>query len=85
MEYCIVIEELNSFKYLGSTLAKDGSSLADVPVRMATTSAMARLDKLWRSQPPGTGQQVHTVQVPPIPILMDGCEPWTLPTDTERR
>lgn len=71
VEYCIIIEDLNSFKYLGSTLAKDGSSLADVPVRMATTSAMARVDKLWRSQPSGTGQQVHTVQVPPIHILMD--------------
>ena len=44
------LEEVNSFKYLGATLTKDGSSTAEIRIRIATaTAAMARLDRVWKS------------------------------------
>ena len=44
------LEEVNSFKYLGATLTKDGCRLAEMSISTATaTSAMARLDKVWKS------------------------------------
>ena len=44
------LEEVTSFKYLGAALSKDGSSTADVQIRIAiATAAMARLSRLWTS------------------------------------
>ncbi|KAH3896886.1 hypothetical protein DPMN_021070 [Dreissena polymorpha] len=42
------LEEMTSFKYLGTNLSKDGTDTAEILIRitMATTS-MARLSRLW--------------------------------------
>ena len=45
------LKEVNQFKYLGSTLKKDGSSEGEIRIRIATaTSAIVRLDKIWTSK-----------------------------------
>ena len=38
------LEEVTSFKYLGTTLCKDGTCSAEVRI----ASAMARLNRIWR-------------------------------------
>lgn len=37
------LAQVSSFKYLGVTLSKDGSSTTDIHIGMETTAAMAKL------------------------------------------
>ncbi|KAH3768495.1 hypothetical protein DPMN_169708 [Dreissena polymorpha] len=54
-------EEVTNFKYLGTTLSKDGTSTIEVLMRIAmATTAMALLSRLWTSSsasPPCTGSK----------------------------
>ena len=44
------LEEVDSFKYLGSVMTKDGSSDKDIGARIGqATSAFTRLDTIWKS------------------------------------
>ena len=44
------LEEVTSFKYLGTTLSKGGTCSAEVRIRIASaTAANARLNRIWRS------------------------------------
>lgn len=36
----LLVEDVNSFKYLGAALPKDGSSTADIYIRIMTTTAL---------------------------------------------
>lgn len=47
--------EVNTFKYLGATLSKDGSCTADIRTTIAkATTAVVRLDKSYRSNTIGS-------------------------------
>lgn len=35
-----LVEDVNSFKYLGAALFKDGNSIADIYIRTMTTTAL---------------------------------------------
>jgi len=54
---CIILngqkfEEVDSFKYLGSTLTKDGSSIKEVKTRLSlATFSMTKLSVIWKSNP----------------------------------
>ena len=44
------LEEVADFKYLGATLSKDGTCVAEIRTRIAlATAAMAKLTRLWKS------------------------------------
>ena len=46
---CQKLQEVTSFKYLGTTLCKDDTCSADVRIRIASAMApMARLDSIWQ-------------------------------------
>jgi hypothetical protein len=43
------LEEVDTFKYLGSTLTKDGRSTTEIKTRLAiATSAMGKMSKIWK-------------------------------------
>ena len=43
------LEEVTSFMYLGTTLCKDGTCLAEAHIRITSAiAAMARLNRIWR-------------------------------------
>ena len=43
------LEKVTSFKYLGTTLCKDGTCSANIRIRIASAMAtMTRLNKIWR-------------------------------------
>ena len=45
-----ILETVYQFKYLGLTLTKEGKSVSDINIRMATaTSALVRLKTIWKS------------------------------------
>lgn len=39
----VQVEEANSFEYLGATLSKDGSSMVDMCIRIATATVISGL------------------------------------------
>lgn len=80
------LEEVDSFKYLGATLSKDGSCTAEVRIRISTaTSAMARLDRIWRSNSISFTNKYRLYKSLVVSILLYGCETWTLLADTEKK
>jgi len=81
-----ILEEVSQFKYLGSILAKDGTSNNEVKARIATaTSALARLERIIRSNIISFCTKYHLYKSLVISILLYGCESWTLSAELERR
>ena len=79
------LENVDSFKYLGSTITKDGKSEKEVRARLGSaTSAMARLSRIWRSTEILFKTKIKLFNSLVLSILLYGCESWTL-TDLERR
>ena len=80
------LEEVDAFKYLGSTFTKDGRSSADIKTRIGiATSAMARLDNIWKSRDISFQTKVKLYKSLVLSILLYGCESWTLAAETTRR
>ena len=81
-----LLEEVDAFKYLGSTLTKDGGSSTEIKIRIgAATSAMARLNKIWRSKDISFPTKLKLYKALIVSILLYGCESWTLTAETSRR
>jgi hypothetical protein len=79
------LEEVTSFKYLGVTLSKDGTCIAEIRIRIATaTAAMARLNRVWKSNI-SFQTKFKLFRSLVVSILLYGCETWTLLVDDERR
>lgn len=79
------LEEVNSFKYLGAILSKDGTCTAEVNSRIAAaTAAMASLTHIWKSDMSfQIKYKLYRSLV--ISTFLYGCETWTLHAETERR
>ena len=81
-----ILEEVENFKYLGSTLSKDGSSTKEIKIRLGlATSAMTRLNNIWKSNSISLPTKLKLYKSLVVSILLYGCESWTLTADTERR
>ena len=49
--YGTLLEDVNTFKYIGATLTSDGALYNELRIQLATAmSAMVRLDKIWNSK-----------------------------------
>ena len=80
------LEEVHSFKYLGSVITKDGSSDKDVGARIGqATSAFTRLDTIWKSNTLSFKVKVKIFKTLVVSIFLYGCESWTLKANTCRR
>ncbi|PIK33493.1 endonuclease-reverse transcriptase [Apostichopus japonicus] len=79
------LEEVSSFKNLGVTLTKDGTSAKEIQIRIASaTAAMTRLNVIWKSNINfSTKFRLYTSLV--VSILLYGCEAWTLLAESERQ
>ena len=80
------LEEVDTFKYLGATLSKDGGSTKEIKTRIAlATAAMARLSRIWRGKTISFSTKFRLYKSLVVSILLYGCESWTLLADTEKR
>ena len=81
-----VLQEVESFKYLGSILTSDGSSSQEIKTRIAlATSAMAKLSTIWQSKNISCKTKVKLYKSLVLSILLYSCESWTLNAELERR
>ena len=74
-----LLENVKTFKYLGSTLKSDGSSDNELRIRLATaTSAMVKLGTIWQSKKIAFHVKYNLYKSLILSILLYGCETWTL-------
>ena len=80
------LENVDKFKYLGATLTKDGSSIQEIRIRIASaTSAMTRLSKIWQSSNISFKTKYRLFRSLVISIFLYGCETWTVLKESEKR
>ena len=80
------LEEVETFKYLGAVITKEGTSTQEVKIRLAMAlSSMSKLVKVWRSHNIRTHTKVRLYKALITSIALYGCEAWTLTAELERR
>ena len=80
------IEEVDQFKYQGSTQTKDGMSIKEIKIILAHAhSAITRLAILWENKAISLPTKPKLYKSLELSILLNGCESWTLAANPERR
>ena len=80
------LEEVKSFKYLGSTVPSEGDSTEETRTRInLATSAIARLKKIWSNNNIKTATKIRLYKSLVVSMLTYGCGSWTLKAESERR
>ena len=83
--YCEEQPEV-SWGDLGATLCKDGTSLAEVDISIASeVTAMARLNRIWWCNTISFANKFKLSISLVISTLFYGCESWHLLTDSEEK
>ena len=77
------LEKVTSFKYLGTSLCKDGICSADARIRIA--SAMARLNRIWRRNTISFASKFKLYESLATYILLYVCDTWILFADSKKK
>jgi hypothetical protein len=83
----IVIEEVESFKYLGSSFLPNGHCMNEITARIdAARKAFFQLKMpLWSRREISLGTKIKVYQAAIRTILLYGCETWPLKMEDKRR
>ena len=81
------IEILESFTYLGSAVHNTGGSGGEVHRRLGLAyGVMGSLNRsIWRCRYLGRRTKIRVFKTLVLPVLLYGCETWTLTGDLKRR
>ncbi|KAG0714105.1 LINE-1 retrotransposable element ORF2 protein [Chionoecetes opilio] len=81
------IEILESFTYLGSAVHNDGGSRQEVLRRIGIAHGVmdSLSGSIWRCRYPCRRTKIRIFKSLVIPVLLYGCETWTLNSDLKRR
>ena len=80
------LEQVDQFKYLGSTISADGRSTKEVKVRLAMAmSTVTSLGIIWKNRNISFCSKMKLYKSLVLSVLLYGCESWTLNADLERR
>src|SRR6266496_5887222 len=74
------VEQVQSFKYLGSTISEDGRSLTDVKYRIALAKETSNKSKELLTKGLSQTLKKRLVKVLIWPVVLYGCETWTMLT-----
>ena len=81
-----VLEKVTDFKYLGSVKSADGTCLKDIRTRIGMAKQkMLQLLNLWKDSSIPTELKIRLLKCLIWPVIMYGCEAWTLRKSEESR
>ena len=72
------VEALTDFLFLGSKITVDGDFSHEIRCLLLGRKAMTNLDSIIKSKDITFATKVHLVKAMVFPIVMYGCEIWTM-------
>ena len=79
------VEIVPDFIFLGSKITADGDCSHEIKTRLLLGTVMTNLDSLLKSRDITLPTKVHLVKAIDFPIVMYGCENWTIKKAEHRR
>ena len=81
----VKLEEVKSFKYLGSIISDQGSKPEIVNRIAQATAALAKLQIIWKDKNIAFGSKIRLMRALVTSIFLYACESWTLNKQLENR
>ena len=79
------VEAVTDFIFLGSKITGDGDCSHKIKRRLLLgRKAMTKLDSIFKSRNITLMTKVHLVKAVVFPVVMYGCESWTIKMGTEK-
>ena len=79
------LQEVISFKYLGSIITDEGSK-SEILSRIAqTTAALTKLKPVWNNRSISLSSKIQLMRSLVTSIFLYACESWTLTAELQRR
>ena len=73
------METVSDFNFLGSKITADGDCSHEIKRRILLgRKVMTNLDSIFKSRDITLPTKVHLVKVMVFPVVMHGCESWTI-------
>ena len=73
------VETVSDFIFLGSKITADGDCSHEIKRRLLLGSkVMTNIDSVFKSRDITLPQKVHLVKAMVFPVVMYGCESWTI-------
>ena len=73
------MESVRNFIFLGSKITADGDCRHEIKRRLLLgRKALSNLDSILKSRNITVPTKVHLVKAMVFPVVMDGCESWTI-------
>ena len=80
------VEAVSDFIFLGSKITADGDYSHEIKRRLLLgRKVMTNLDSMFKSRDITLPTKVHLVKAIVFPVVMYGCESWTVKKDEHRR
>ena len=80
------VETVTDFIFLGSKITADGDCSHEIKRRLLLgRKAMTNLDRILKSKDIPLPTKVHLVKAMAFPVVMYGCESWTIKKAEHRR
>ena len=79
-------ETMEDFPFLGSKITADGDCSHEIKRRLLLgKKVMTNLDSIFKSRDTTLSTKVHLVKAIVFPVVMYGCESWTIKKAEHRR
>ena len=79
------VETVSDFIFLGSKITEDGECSHEIKRRLLLgRKAMTNLDSMLKSRDITLPTKVHLVKAMVFPVVMYGCQSWTIKKDKHR-
>ena len=80
------VETISDFIFLGSKITADGDCSHEIKRRLLLgRKVMTKLDSIFKSRDITLSAKVHLVKAMVFPVVMYGCESWTIKKAEHRR